>query len=98
MITEQKAVIAAQDAYLDEVGRAVTELGLLGRNIGTSIDEHGEVLERVFGKTDESNDRAAFVTRKAARQAQSAKPKKPTFVMSLALQARRLTNCVALVL
>ncbi|CAM9411919.1 unnamed protein product [Laminaria digitata] len=78
--------MAGQDEYLDSVGRAVAELGLLGRNIGASLDGQGATLERVMEKTEESNDRTAFVTRKAARQAQSSKPKKPTFVMSVALQ------------
>lgn len=88
VVAEQKAVMAAQDAYLDEVGRAVTELGLLGRNIGASIEQQGDTLERVVEKTEESDDRAMFVTRKAARHAQRSKPKKPTFVMSVALQVR----------
>lgn len=88
VIAEQKAVMASQDAYLDSVGQAVKELGLLGRNIGASLDGQGATLDRVAEKTSESNDRAAFVTRKAARQAQSSKPKKPTFVMSVALQVR----------
>ena len=81
--------MAGQDEYLDSVGRAVAELGLLGRNIGASLDGQKATLERVMDKTEESNDRTAFVTRKAARQAQSSKPKKPTFVMSVALQVRR---------
>ena len=89
VIADQKAFMAGQDEYLDSVGRAVAELGLLGRNIGASLDEQGTTLERVMEKTEESNDRTAFVTRKAARQAQSSKPKKPTFVMSVALQVRQ---------
>lgn len=88
VIAEQQAFMASQDAYLDSVGKAVAELGLLGRNIGASLKGQGDAIERVVVKTEESNDRAAFVTRKAARQAQSSKPKKPTFVMSVALQAR----------
>eukprot|EP00752_Nemacystus_decipiens_P006862 g6164.t1 len=86
VIAEQKAVMASQDAYLDSVGQAVKELGLLGRNIGASLDGQGETLDRVAEKTSESNERAAFVTRKAARQVQSSRPKKPTFIMSVALQ------------
>lgn len=89
VIAEQRAVMDAQDAYLDGVGRAVTELGFLGRNIGASIARQGDALERVVEKTEGSNDRAAFVTRKAARQAQRAKPKKPIFVMSVALQVKK---------
>lgn len=88
VIAEQKAFMAAQDDYLDSVGKAVAELGLLGRNIGASLEGQGDTIGRVVVKTEESNDRAAFVTRKAARQAQSSKPKKPTFVMSVALQVR----------
>ena len=80
--------MASQDAYLDSVGQAVKELGLLGRNIGASLDGQGETLDRVAEKTSEANERAAFVTRKAARQVQSSRPKKPTFVMSVALQVR----------
>lgn len=90
VIAEQQAFMAAQDDYLDSVGKAVAELGLLGRNIGASLEGQGDAIERVVVKTEESNDRAAFVTRKAARQAQSSKPKKPTFVMSVALQARSM--------
>ncbi|CAB1101591.1 unnamed protein product [Ectocarpus sp. CCAP 1310/34] len=86
VIAEQKAVMASQDAYLDSVGQAVKELGLLGRNIGESLDGQGATLDRVAEKSSEANDRTAFVTRKAARQAQSSKPNNPTFVMSLALQ------------
>lgn len=96
VIAEQKAVMASQDAYLDSVGQAVKELGLLGHNIGTSLDDQGATLGRVAEKTSEANDRAAFVTRKAARQTQSSRPKKPTFVMSVALQVRhrrRLEVC-----
>ncbi|CAN0564343.1 unnamed protein product, partial [Ectocarpus sp. 12 AP-2014] len=78
--------MASQDAYLDSVGQAVKELGLLGRNIGESLDGQGATLDRVAEKSSEANDRTAFVTRKAARQAQSSKPMNPTFVMSLALQ------------
>lgn len=89
MIAEQKAVMASQDAYLESVGEAVKELGLLGRNIGASLDGQGATLDRVAEKTTEVDDRTAFVTRKAARQAQSSKPKKPTFVMSLALQVNQ---------
>ncbi|CAM9503674.1 unnamed protein product [Scytosiphon promiscuus] len=86
VIAEQKAVMASQDAYLDSVGEAVRELGLLGRNIGASLDGQGAALDRVVDKTADTEDRTAFVTRKAARQAQGSKPKKPTFVMSVALQ------------
>lgn len=88
--------MASQDAYLDSVGQAVKELGLLGRNIGASLDGQGETLDRVAEKTSEANERAAFVTRKAARHVQSSRPKKPTFVMSVALQVRhgvRLQIC-----
>lgn len=81
-------MMASQDAYLDSVGQAVKELGLLGRNIGASLDGQAETLDRVADKSAEANDRTAFVTRKAARQAQSSKPKKPTFVMSVAFQVR----------
>lgn len=88
VIAEQKAVMASQEAYLDSVGEAVRELGQLGRNIGASLDGQGAALERVVEKTTDAEDRTAFVTRKAARQAQSSKPKKPTFVMSVALQVR----------
>lgn len=88
VLAEQRAVMAAQDKYLDSVGQAVSELGLLGRNIGASLDAQAGTLDRVAVKTEETDDRAAFVTRKAARQAQSSRPKKPTFVMSLALQVR----------
>lgn len=89
VVAEQKAFMAAQDDYLDSVGQAVAELGLLGRNIGASLEGQAATVDRVADKTEESNDRMAFVTRKAARRAQSAKPKKPTFVMSLALQVRK---------
>lgn len=95
VVAEQKAVMAEQDQYLDDVGRAVAELGLLGRNIGASLDEQGDTLGRVVEKSEDSNDRMAFVTRKAARQAQKAKPKKPTFVTSVALQASETAEHVA---
>lgn len=88
VLAEQRAVMASQDKYLDSVGQAVSELGLLGRNIGASLDVQAGTLDRVAVKTEETDDRAAFVTRKAARQAQSSRPKKPTFVMSVALQVR----------
>ena len=90
IVAEQKAVMDEQNQYLESVGRAVSELGLLGRNIGASLDAQGGTLGRVAEKIEETDDRASFVTRKAARQAQSSKPKKPTFLMSVALQARRV--------
>lgn len=88
VLHEQKAFMAAQDKYLDDVGKVVKELGILGRNIGTSLDEQGNTLDRLADKTEESHERTKFITRKAARQSQKSKPKRATFVKSVALQVR----------
>lgn len=86
LIAEQRAFMAAQDQYLDAIGEAVKEMSTLGRNIGASLDQQVDTLDRVAVKTEESDERAKFVTRKAARQAQSSKPKKPVFVKKVAFQ------------